>query len=159
MSIKRLAAIATALALALVGTVAPQPASAAVKLGVLECIVAPGIGLLVVSSKSLSCTFSPNAGAPERYTGRINKIGVDIGVTGKSVILWAVVAAQSSYKPGSLAGTYVGISAQASVALGVGANALIGGSGRSVALQPLSIQAQTGLNLAAGVTGLNLVRR
>ena len=116
MSIKRFAAIVMALALAvLMADSAAGVGRRYVRVGVLECIVAPGIGLLVISSKSLACTFSPSSGAPERYSGRINKVGVDIGVTGKSVIIWAVFAAQSGYKPGSLAGTYVGISAQASV--------------------------------------------
>ena len=164
MSTKRLAAkakaaIAAVFALTILATAAPQPAAAGVKVGVLECVVAPGIGLIIVSSKALACTLSPAAGPPERYSGRINKIGVDIGFTGRSVIVWAVFAAQPGYLPGSLAGTYVGISAEASVAIGVGANALLGGSNKSVALQPLSVQAQLGLNLAAGVTGLNLVRR
>lgn len=165
MIVRRIAAfaragLAAALAVALVPFSAPRPAEAAgIQVGVLECIVAPGIGLIIVSSKSLACTFSPVGGPPERYSGRITKVGVDIGVTGKSVIIWGVFAAQSGYRPGSIAGEYIGISAQASVALGVGANALIGGSNRSLALQPLSVQAQLGLNLAAGVTELTLRRR
>ena len=138
---------------------ATPPAAAAIKLGVLQCTIAPGVGLIVVSSKSISCTFDPDSGTNEVYTGRITKVGVDIGITGRAVVVWAVFAAQAGYQPGSLAGTYVGASASASVAFGVGANALIGGSGRSIALQPLSVQAQTGLNLAAGVAGLTLTKR
>lgn len=155
---KTRAALVAAMAALVLGAATP-PAAAAIKLGVLECTVAPGIGLIVVSSKSVSCTFAPDAGQRETYTGRITKVGVDIGITGRAVIVWAVFAAQSGYVPGSLAGNYVGISAQASVAFGVGANALLGGSNRSVALQPVSVQAQTGLNLAAGVAGLHLTRR
>jgi hypothetical protein len=152
--------LAAALAAALLTLAAPRPAEAGyVQVGVLECIVQPGIGLIVVSSKALACTLSPGAGPPERYTGRINKVGIDIGFTGRSVIIWAVFSAQSHYSQGSIAGTYVGLSAQASVAIGLGANVLLGGSGSSLALQPLSVQAQLGLNLAAGVTGLTLVRR
>ena len=143
----------------LAASVAAAPAAAAVRLGVLECIVDPGIGFIVASSKTLKCTFTPSAGAPERYAGRIAKLGLDIGVTGKSLIIWAVFAGQSGYDPWSLAGNYFGISAQASVALGVGANALVGGSNKSIVLQPLSVQAQMGLNLAAGVAGLTLTRR
>mgnify|MGYP001404387461 CR=1 FL=1 len=149
-----------AVALALAGSMAAAPASAAqLRVGVLECIVDPGIGFIVASSKALKCTFTPSAGAPERYSGRISKLGLDIGVTGRSIIVWAVFAGQSGYSPWSLAGNYFGISAQASVALGVGANALVGGSDKSLVLQPISVQAQMGLNLAAGVAGLTLTRR
>jgi hypothetical protein len=161
MSLKaRRAARAAGVVLVAGSAVAPQPAAAAqVRVGVLECIVDPGIGFIVASSKALKCTLTPSAGAPERYSGRISKLGLDIGVTGKSVMVWAVVAGQAGYTPWSLAGNYFGISAQASVALGVGANALIGGSDKSIVLQPLSVQAQMGLNLAAGVAGLTLTRR
>ena len=146
---------------AAIGSSLPAVPAAAGQLraGVLECIVDPGIGFIVVSSKALKCTFTPTAGVPERYGGRISKLGLDIGVTGKSVIIWAVFAGQSGYVPWSLAGSYFGVSAQASVALGVGANALVGGSNKSIALQPISVQAQMGLNLAAGVAGLTLFRR
>ncbi|HMN85162.1 MAG TPA: DUF992 domain-containing protein [Bauldia sp.] len=148
------------MALALAGSMAAAPASAAqLRVGVLECIVDPGIGFIVASSKALKCTFTPSAGAPERYSGRISKLGLDIGVTGRSIIVWAVFAGQSGYSPWSLAGNYFGISAQASVALGVGANALVGGSDKSLVLQPISVQAQMGLNLAAGVAGMTLTRR
>jgi hypothetical protein len=153
-------AIIALLALAGLATAATRPAEAAyLRIGVLECVVAPGIGLLIISSKALTCTFSPSSGAKDVYTGRIGKLGIDIGITGKQVIVWAVFAAQSGYVPGSLAGNYVGVSAQASVAVGVGANALVGGSNKSIALQPLSVQAQTGLNIAAGVASLTLRRR
>jgi len=155
---RRAAAIAAA-GLAAGIAAAPAPAAAAVRVGMLECIVDPGIGFIVASSKALKCTFTPSAGAPERYAGRIAKLGLDIGVTGKSLIIWAVFAGQSGYDPWSLAGNYFGISAQASVALGVGANALVGGSNKSIVLQPISVQAQMGLNLAAGVAGLTLTRR
>ena len=39
----------------------------------------------------------------------------------------------------------------------VGANALVGGRDRSLALQPLSGEAQSGLALAAGVASLTLL--
>lgn len=152
-------AVAAMLSAALAMLPAAPAAAAQLRVGVLECIVEPGIGFIFVSSKALKCTFTPSAGAPERYTGRINKIGLDIGITGKTVIIWAVFAGQSGYVPWSLAGGYFGVSAEASVALGVGANALVGGSNKSIALQPVSIQAQMGLNLAAGVAGLTLIRR
>jgi len=51
---------------------------------------------------------------------------------------------------------YVGASGEVSLGLGVGANALIGDSQRSIALQPLSVEGQVGVNLAMGVAGLSL---
>lgn len=147
-------------ALVAAATVAVPPAAADyLKVGVLTCATGPSIGLLITSSEKISCSFVPDAGEPERYSGQIRKFGLDIGVTAASVIVWAVFAAQSGYVPGSLAGTYVGVSAESSVVVGLGANALLGGSNKSFALQPLSLQAQAGLNLAVGVAELDLVKR
>jgi hypothetical protein len=132
------------------------PAAAATKLGVLECDVQAGVGWIFTSQKSMFCTFSPEHGRPEHYTGVIRKFGLDIGVTAKTVIVWGVVAEQSGYPAGALAGHYGGVSAEASIVFGAGANALVGGSNRSIALQPLSVQGQAGINLALGVTALDL---
>jgi Protein of unknown function (DUF992) len=115
--------------------------------------------LLITSKEKISCAFQPDENETEHYSGHIRKFGLDIGITAASVIVWAVFAAQSGYKPGSLAGTYVGLSAEESVVVGLGANILLGGSDNSIALQPLSIQGQAGLNLAIGVSELELVAR
>jgi len=131
-------------------------AASGVKVGVLSCGIAGGVGLILGSSKKIDCVYQPSGdGRPEHYSGRINKLGVDIGVTGQSVVVWAVFAPGKVNK-GGLQGTYVGASAEATAVLGLGANALVGGFKRSVGLQPLSIQAQTGLNVAAGVAELTL---
>ena len=133
------------------------PAQAAmVRAGVLDCTVEGGIGFIIGSSKRLTCTYRPEYGRPQLYAGRISKFGVDIGVTGRTVIVWAVLTSQVGVPFGALAGHYGGVSAEASVGLGVGANALIGGTGRAFVLQPFSVQAQTGLNVAAGITSLSL---
>ena len=95
------------------------------------------------------------AGPIEYYTGTISKLGVDIGVTGGGIMVWLVFA-PTNRPVGGLSGNYVGGSAEASVVAGLGANALVGGSNRSVALQPLSVSGQVGLNIAAGVAGLDL---
>jgi hypothetical protein len=113
--------------------------------------------LLITSKQKINCSFQPDQLDAETYHGTIREFGLDIGVTAASVIVWAVLAQQSDYQPGSLAGTYVGVSAEETVVLGLGANALVGGSENSLALQPLSIQGQAGLNLAVGVSRLELV--
>lgn len=144
---------ASALALALAGTVQAQERVAA---GSLTCDVSAGIGLIIGSQRNVSCTFTPSTPGPiEYYTGTISKLGVDIGVTTGGVMVWAVYA-PTNRPAGALAGTYAGAAAEASVIAGLGANALVGGSNRTIALQPFSVQGQVGLNIAAGVAGLNL---
>lgn len=152
-------ALAGAAALGLAAAAAPSAASAgSVKIGVLTCAAGPSIGLLITSSTKLKCSFIPDAGRPESYTGRIRKLGLDIGITAASVIIWGVFSAQNSYVPGSIAGEYVGVSAQQTFIIGLGANALVGGSNRQIGLQPLSIQGQAGFNIAIGVASLQLNR-
>jgi len=149
-------AIAALLALGLASAPAVA-ASKGVKIGVLTCDVAGGVGMIIGSSKAVDCVFEGTIGQRERYEGTIGKLGLDIGVTGKGVMAWAVFA-PGKLKAGALAGHYAGASAEATVAVGLGANVLVGGSDKSIALQPLSVQAQTGLNLAAGVASLRLRR-
>jgi hypothetical protein len=127
-----------------------------VKIGVLSCGMESSVGLILGSSKRVDCVFQPSGGGRvEHYDGRIGKIGIDIGVTNQTVLVWAVFA-PGKMKRGALEGTYVGASAEATVAFGLGANVLIGGFKRSVSLQPLSLQMQTGINVAAGAAGLYL---
>jgi hypothetical protein len=146
-----------ALALSLV-LAAPAQAQSRVELGVLDCIVAGGAGFVIGSTKDLTCRFTPAGNRPaEPYFGEVRKFGLDVGVTGATVIQWLVLGPTAdSYAPGVLAGDYAGVSAEATVGVGVGANALVGGSNRSFVLQPVSVQAQQGLNLAAGFTAFHL---
>jgi hypothetical protein len=128
----------------------------AVKAGVLTCNVASGFGFIFGSSRAVNCTFAPGGGPPQHYAGAINKFGVDIGYVQGGVMIWAVLAPTTNPGPGSLAGTYVGATASATVGVGVGANVLVGGSGNSISLQPISIEGNTGLNVAGGVAELSL---
>ena len=126
-----------------------------VKLGVLNCNIAPGVGLIVGSSKNVSCTFTNRNGRTERYHGSIGKIGLDLGVTGRGRAAW-IVFAPGNVSRSSLSGTYVGGQASASVIVGLGANVLVGGFKNNINLQPISVQGQTGLNIAVCVASLNL---
>lgn len=126
------------------------------EIGTLKCDVAGGVGLILGSKKKMTCVFEKNDGTTETYSGRVTKIGVDIGVTKQSVIWWGVLAPAGDHGPGALAGEYVGVSAEATVGGGVGANVLIGGGEQSFALQPLSVQAQTGMNIAGGIGSIKL---
>ena len=127
-----------------------------IRTGVLTCDVSGGIGLIIGGQQSLSCVFQPDQPGPqERYFGNITKFGLDIGFTGGGVMVWGVYNS-TTRGYGFLAGDYVGATGEASVVAGLGANVLVGGSNRTVALQPLSVGGQVGLNLAVGVANLSL---
>jgi hypothetical protein len=129
-----------------------------VKVGVLNCNVDSGFGLILGSSRDVHCSYIPNAGGGERYNGTINKLGVDIGYIKGGILIWNVIAPASNVAPGALAGTYGGATAGATVGVGLGANVLLGGFNKSLALQPVSIEGNTGLNVAAGIAELSLTK-
>ncbi|HEY3889529.1 MAG TPA: DUF992 domain-containing protein [Caulobacteraceae bacterium] len=149
-----LGAVAAA-GLALVAS-APAHAQSGVRVGVLTCNVASGFGLIFGSSKEVNCVFSRDGRDLAHYQGHIDKFGVDIGYTAGGVMVWAVFAPTAGPPPGSLDGTYGGVTASATAGVGVGANLLVGGSDRSISLQPLSVEGNTGLNVAGGIAGLRL---
>jgi uncharacterized protein DUF992 len=147
----------TAAALVLAALSGSAQAQDRVQAGSLTCDVSAGIGLIIGSQRNVSCTFTPSSPAPiEYYTGTISKLGLDIGVTTGGAIIWQVFADTDRYAAGMLTGTYAGASGEVSIAAGLGANVLVGGSHSTVALQPISVQGQTGLNIAAGVGALEL---
>ena len=128
-----------------------------VKAGTLVCDVSGGLGMIIGSKKGVQCLFNPSlAGPVEGYVGTISKFGLDIGATTGGEMVWSVFAPSSKRGHFGLAGDYSGASAQATVGAGAGANVLVGGSDKTITLQPLSLQAQTGLNLVVGVAGLTL---
>jgi hypothetical protein len=129
-----------------------------VQTGTLMCDVSAGLGMIVASQRQMNCSYTPSVpGEPiEHYVGQITKVGIDIGVTSPGQLVWAVHAPTSSRFTGALAGNYAGATAEASVGAGLGANWLVGGSDRTAALQPLSIQGQAGLNVAAGIAEIQL---
>ncbi len=127
-----------------------------IKIGMLDCHVAPGVGGIIVSSRHLACRFTPDDGRPERYLGSVDRLGVDLGFTNDGGLIWAVLAVTGEPSHGALSGHYLGGGATATVGLGLGANALLGGFERSIVLQPVSFQAQTGLDVNAGLTAITL---
>jgi len=133
----------------------PAAAQAGVQVGTLTCNASGAWGFIFGSTRNLSCTLAA-PGRVEYYRGDISKFGVDIGYTAGGVLIWTVVAPTAALAPGDLAGSYGGATASATVGVGVGANALIGGSGNHIVLQPLSIETNRGLNVAAGVASMTL---
>ena len=155
---KRLSALAVLAVVAAVASPTPSMAQSRerTKAGTLTCDISAGIGLIITSKKEVTCMFTPSQPGPrEVYTGSITKFGLDIGATTGGEMVWAVYA-PTNRRFGALAGHYGGASAEATVGAGLGANVLVGGSDHTVTLQPVSVQGQTGLNVAAGVAGLDL---
>jgi hypothetical protein len=129
-----------------------------VKVGILTCHVHSGWGYIVGSSKNIDCDYQPAGHRVDRYTGSISKFGIDVGYTGEGVLVWDVVAPSSDVRPGALAGDYAGVTASAAVGAGVGANVLIGGLDKSIALQPVSVEGSLGVNVAGGIGAITLRR-
>ncbi len=141
--------------LALATFALPAPATAATRVGALECNVSRGVGLVITSSRALACVFRSARGGRERYHGTVRRFGLDLGVTGRGRLVWGVFA-PARPGPGALEGDYIGASGALSLGVGVGANALVGGLNNSFTLQPLSVEAQTGASIAAGVGAMRL---
>jgi hypothetical protein len=128
--------------------------------GALNCKIAPSIGLIVVEFQKVECRFIPNGGGPsEGYEGTMSTLGGALGFTAEGALTWGVFAPTNNIGPGSLAGSYVGASANAGFVVGVGGNFLLGGSGNTVALQPWSVEGTTGVNASAGLSNLDLRSR
>jgi hypothetical protein len=142
-------------AAALAPTVAADAQPSRIQVGTLNCSLSSSVGLVVASQRNVNCIFRSDNAPDEAYVGRMTSVGLNLGVTSGGVVVWTVFAHTNRYAA-MLAGRYVGASAEASLAVGLGANVLIGGSHGSVALQPLSVQGQIGFNVAAGVSELRL---
>jgi Protein of unknown function (DUF992) len=141
---------------ALAATIASANAMPPSRAGVLQCQGGQNVGFVVGSSTSLECVFQSEGRRPEPYLATLHRIGLDLGVTEQTKLTWAVNAPTRRVGRGDLAGNYGGVGANASVGVGGGGNFLVGGPQNSYALQPISLQGQTGLNVAAGVASIEL---
>ncbi|MDO8979140.1 MAG: DUF992 domain-containing protein [Afipia sp.] len=138
---------------------ATTPTSAqshSIRQGVLTCRTSASVGLVVGSRQRLRCQFRSESGRTQNYTGTIGRLGLDLGITAGGVMTWVVLASTANIPTGALAGEFVGASGDISVGLGIGANVLVGGTRKSVSLQPLSVEGQVGVNLALGVARMRL---
>lgn len=137
------------------GLAVPAQADSGVKIGTLSCNERGGWGLVLGSARSISCTFA-HGDRVERYEGSMTRVGLDVGYQHSGTLVWAVIAPHSEEARGALSGHYAGATASATVLIGLGANALIGGLDRSIALQPVSVEGTTGLDVAAGIGAMTL---
>jgi hypothetical protein len=148
-----LAALAT-LASSIAGANAQQMQR--VQVGVLECRGGASVGFIVGSVTNLGCVLRAEGMPEDRYIATIRKVGLDLGITQESALAWGVFAPVARLGPGGLSGDYVGAQGSATLGVGVGGNVLVGGSANSIALQPLSVQGQVGVSIAAGLESLEL---
>ena len=142
--------------LSLLAPIASADAAPPVRAGVLQCQGGQNVGFVVGSVTSLECVFRSEGRRPEPYIAKVQRIGLDLGVTDQTQLSWAVNAPNIRLGRGELAGSYGGVGANASIGIGGGGNFLVGGPANAYALQPLSVQGQTGLNVAAGIAGIEL---
>jgi len=142
--------------LALLAPFASANAAPPVRAGILQCQGGQNVGFVVGSVTNLECVFRSEGRRPEPYIARVQRIGLDLGVTEQTQLSWAVNAPNTRLGRGELAGSYGGVGANASIGIGGGGNFLVGGPANAYALQPISLQGQTGLNVAAGIAGLEL---
>jgi hypothetical protein len=145
----------TMLAAFIAGANAQQPMQR-VQVGVLECRGGASVGFIVGSVTHLGCVLRVDGMPEDRYIATIRKVGLDLGITQESALAWGVYAPVARLGPGDLSGNYAGAQGSATVGVGVGGNVLVGGSANSIALQPLSVQGQVGVNIAAGLESLEL---
>jgi hypothetical protein len=146
--------VGVVISVCLAGVQAQQPQR--VQVGVLECRGGGSVGFVVGSVTNLGCVLRVDGMPDDRYVATIRKVGLDLGITQESAIAWAVFAPVARLGPGDLSGDYAGAQSSASIGVGLGGNVLVGGSANSIALQPLSLQGQVGLNVAAGLESLEL---
>jgi hypothetical protein len=151
-----LAGIATTMLVAtFAGTYAQQPMQR-VQVGIIECRGGASIGFIVGSVTHLGCVLRVDGMPEDRYVATIRKVGLDLGITEESALAWGVFAPSARLGPGDLSGNYAGVDGSAAIGVGAGGNVLVGGSNNSIALQPLSVQGQVGLSVAAGLESLEL---
>lgn len=154
---KRFLALAALALAALAAPAGAQSPPAWTQVGVLTCKLNPSIGFVIAGHQSMECNFAPiGPYPPQAYLGAFNTVGLDVGVTAGGVLAWTVFAPTVGAPPGALAGEYVGVSGDVGLGVGAGANILLGGSGRTFALQPLSIENSVSVNIALGVSMLKL---
>ncbi|QFR32836.1 DUF992 domain-containing protein [Ancylobacter sp. TS-1] len=143
-------------------TLAAAPASAQTKrveVGSLACKGSKSVSFIIGSKRTLDCTFTAAGGRKFAYEGSIRRWGLDLGVTGRNILLWTVLAPSKGVRSSDLDGTYVGVSGSVALGVGVAGNVLVGGSNKTIALQPVSVEGQTGVNVALGVGDLRLTSK
>jgi hypothetical protein len=156
-ALKRFLIVAALALIALASPARTQPQPSWAQVGTLTCRLNPSIGFIIAGHQSMECSYQP-AGPfpPQPYQGAFNMVGLNVGVTAGGILSWTVFAPTTGVPAGALAGEYLGASGDIGLGVGAGAHILLGGSGRSFALQPLSVEGSVAVNIAVGVSMLTL---
>ena len=133
-----------------------NPAWSNTQLGMLKCDTSIGIGEILVRKQTMTCTFTHSNGQVENYTGKVHQYGVEIGMVEEGHLAWAVFAASPATGTGLLAGKYGGVDASVAAGIGLGVDVLVGGTGKAFSLQPLAVDGEPGIGIAAGVEQVEL---
>lgn len=133
------------------------PAWSNTQIGMLKCDTSIGIGEILVRKQTMTCVFTHTDGKTENYTGTIHQYGVEIGMVKEGHLAWAVVAGSPASGTGLLAGKYAGVDASVAAGLGLGADVLVGGTGKALSLQPIAVEGEPGIGIAAGVEQIELI--
>ena len=135
--------------------------ASAVEVGILKCRF-NGVDAAVHfgAKRQLDCVFNQRGRKrKDRYRATLAKYGIEVGIIGSHQMVWRVTSkSRTRLRRGALAGTYRGVTVEASVGAGFAATILTGGRGRSYSFHPLAFQKVEGLNVAAGVLVLTLKR-
>jgi hypothetical protein len=150
------AAIATCMFVGTVGVASAQQ-SPLVAAGTLECKGGPSVGFVVGSQTNLTCLYHrPRHRRPLAYMATVHRAGVDLGVTNSWALAWDVMTPTGRSPRGGLAGSYGGAGSSISIGGGAASNAVVGGPGNAVSLQPRPVNGVTGLALAFGFQGMDI---
>jgi hypothetical protein len=145
--------------LVLAGTAAGSSANAATSFptasmrqaGTLTCAVEPGVGLVFGSSRATRCEFVSNRGGfTQSYNGRIDRAGIDLGLTSGQTIAWRVLTPGGASRSGMLDGFFAGPSAEATLFGGPGSQVSFTVGGDRVVLQPTLYSGHAGFSFALG---------
>ena len=151
-----LAGVAVVMLIASFATAQAQQPMQRVQVGILECRGGASVGFIVGSVTNLGCVLRAEGLPEDRYVATIRKVGLDLGITQETALAWGVFAPVVRLGPGALSGNYAGVQGSAALGVGAGGNVLVGGSNNTIALQPLSLQGQVGVSIAAGLESLEL---
>ncbi len=136
--------------------------AAAAEVGILKCRF-NGVDAAIHfgAKRKLDCVFQQKRSRrKDRYSGLIEKFGIEVGIIGSRKLVWRVTSkSPKRLRRGVLAGRYRGVTAEASVGAGFAATILSGGRGKPFSFHPLSFQKVEGLNVTAGYVILTLKRK
>ena len=121
--------------------------------GRLSCTVGNNFAAIAKSQRPTDCRFRPRRGPMQHYTGIVRSFGLDLGAIRTATMGWRVYGPYARAPLGALSGQYKSSSTATPSTPG---SALVGGKDNEATLLPLPLQGSRGINVAIGVTELEL---